>query len=88
MEDREAARAERQASMANLQNLVAMVNNNNNNHHNHNNHGHGEEGHRSKLKDFQATNPPIFSKTVQPLDADDWLLTIENNLVVAIVGAN
>ena len=62
MEDREAARAERQANMTTLQNLVALVNNNNNN--NNHNHGHGEEGQRSKLKDFQATNPPIFARTV------------------------
>src|SRR5664279_3731301 len=90
MEDREASRLERQTSMTTLQQLVVLVNNNNNNN-NHNgdhNPGHGEESQRSKLKDFQATNPPIFAKAVQPLDADDWLLTIENNLVVARVGAN
>src|SRR5664279_5482218 len=89
MEDREAARVERQTSMTTLQQLVVLVNNNNNNNNNGNhNHDHGEEGQRSKLKDFQATNPPIFARAVQPLDADDWLLTIENNLVVAGVEVN
>ncbi|KAK1630022.1 hypothetical protein QYE76_004337 [Lolium multiflorum] len=28
-------------------------------------------------------NPPVFSKTEEPLDADDWLQTMENNLEVA-----
>src|SRR5664279_424565 len=87
MEDRDFSRLERQTSMTTMQQLVELVNNNNNNNGNQN-HDHGEEGQRSKLKDFQATNPPIFARAVQPLDADDWLLTIENNLVVAGVGAN
>ncbi|KAK1693190.1 hypothetical protein QYE76_009887 [Lolium multiflorum] len=41
----------------------------------------------SKLKNFQNTNPPIFSKTEEPLDADDWLQSMENNLEVAGVDA-
>ncbi|KAK1679792.1 hypothetical protein QYE76_040640 [Lolium multiflorum] len=49
-----------------------------------NNQGHGNHDHPgSKLKNFQNTNPPMFSKTEEPLDADDWLQTIENNLEVA-----
>ncbi|XP_071677018.1 uncharacterized protein [Lolium perenne] len=48
--------------------------------------GHGEEAPRSRLRDFQNTNPPVFSKCTAPLDADDWLRTIENNLEVAAVG--
>ncbi|KAK1580459.1 hypothetical protein QYE76_027147 [Lolium multiflorum] len=49
-----------------------------------NNNGHGNHDHPgSKLKNFQNTNPPIFSKTEEPLDADDWLRTMENNLEVA-----
>src|SRR5664279_644109 len=87
MEDHEASRLERQESMTTMQQLVELVNNHPNNNGNQH-HDHGEENQRSKLKDFQATNPPIFAKVVQPLDADDWLLTIENNLVVAGVGAN
>ncbi|KAK1616002.1 hypothetical protein QYE76_021519 [Lolium multiflorum] len=76
MADREAERAERQANIAALQ-LIAQ-----------NNNGHGNHDHPgSKLKNFQNTNPPIFSKTEEPLDADDWLQTMENNLEVAQVEA-
>ncbi|KAK1664536.1 hypothetical protein QYE76_052695 [Lolium multiflorum] len=72
MADREAERAERQANLAALQQLA------------HNNQGHGNHDHPgSKLKNFQNTNPPMFSKTEEPLDVDDWLQTIENNLEVA-----
>ncbi|KAK1684100.1 hypothetical protein QYE76_044948 [Lolium multiflorum] len=74
MADREAERAERQANLAALQQLA----NNNQGHHDH-------PG--SKLKNFQNTNPPIFNKTEEPLDADDWLQTMENNLEVAQVEA-
>jgi hypothetical protein len=80
MEDREAARAERQATLAVLQQLATAHNNNNNNA------GNGEEAPRSQLKAFQNTNPLVFSKCIEPLDADDWLRTIENNLEVAGVG--
>ncbi|KAK1687224.1 hypothetical protein QYE76_048072 [Lolium multiflorum] len=77
MEDREAERAERQANIAALQQLGQ------------NNQGHGNHDHPgSKLKNFQNTNPPVFSKTEEPLDADDWLQTMENNLEVAGVEAN
>src|SRR5829696_6727864 len=72
MADREAERAERQANLAALQQLAQ------------NNQGHGNHDHPgSKLKNFQNTNPPVFSKTEEPLDADDWLQTMENNLEVA-----
>ncbi|KAK1666003.1 hypothetical protein QYE76_054162 [Lolium multiflorum] len=77
MEDRENDRAERQANIAALQQLA------------NNQHGHGNHDHPgSKLKNFQNTNPPVFSKTKEPLDADDWLQTMENNLEVARVDAN
>ncbi|KAK1613698.1 hypothetical protein QYE76_019215 [Lolium multiflorum] len=73
--DRETERAERQANITALQNLA--------------NQGHGNHDHPgSKLKNFQNTNPPMFSKTEEPLDADDWLQTMENNLEVAGVEAN
>src|SRR5215217_2987363 len=76
MADREAERAERQANLAALQQIAQ------------NNHGHGNHDHPgSKLKNFQNTNPPMFSKTEEPLDADDWLRTMENNLEVAGVEA-
>ncbi|KAK1686665.1 hypothetical protein QYE76_047513 [Lolium multiflorum] len=74
--DQEAERAERQANIAALQQIAQ------------NNTGHGNHDHPgSKLKNFQNTNPPIFSKTEEPLDADEWLQTMENNLEVAGVEA-
>ncbi|KAK1647616.1 hypothetical protein QYE76_065421 [Lolium multiflorum] len=76
MTDREDQRAERQANLAALQQIAQ------------NNQGHGNHDHSgSKLKNFQNTNPPMFSKTEEPLDADDWLQTMENNLEVAGVEA-
>ncbi|KAK1613306.1 hypothetical protein QYE76_036979 [Lolium multiflorum] len=73
--DRETERAERQANLIALQNIA--------------NQGHGNHDHPgSKLKNFQNTNPPVFSKIEEPLDADDWLQTMENNLEVAGVEAN
>ena len=42
-----------------------------------------QNGHYSKLSDFQRTNPPSFSQVVDPLDADDWLRTIERKLEIA-----
>src|SRR4051812_47319209 len=78
LEDRNNSRAEREASIAALQQIAqAAINNNNNNNR--------DEEPRSKLRDFQNTNPPIFSKSIKPLDADDWPHTIENNLLVARV---
>jgi hypothetical protein len=54
MEDREAARAERQANLATLQQLTQMAMNHNNG--NGNGHGEGENNghgdHRSKLRSF------------------------------------
>ncbi|KAK1692215.1 hypothetical protein QYE76_008912 [Lolium multiflorum] len=75
--DREVERAERQANLAALQQLAQG------------NQGHGNHDHPgSKLKNFQNTNPPVFNKTEEPLDADDWLQTMENNLEVAGVEDN
>ena len=42
-----------------------------------------QNGHYSKLSDFQRTKPPSFSQIVDPLDADDWLRTIEKKLEIA-----
>ncbi|KAK1666243.1 hypothetical protein QYE76_054402 [Lolium multiflorum] len=76
MADREVERAERQANIAALQQIAQ------------NNQGHGNHDHPgSKLKNFQNANPPMFNKTEEPLDADDWLRTMENNLEVAGVEA-
>lgn len=78
--DREDERAERQANLATLQQIAQMTNNN---------HGPGnQEHHGNKLKNFQNTNPLMFTKSEEPLDADDWLQTIENNLEVAGVEEN
>src|SRR3954452_13467040 len=63
--DREAERAERQANLATLQQIAQMANNNNQGNGHHDNQG------SNKLKNFQNTNPPMFSKTEEPLDADD-----------------
>src|SRR5271165_2038139 len=77
--DREVDRAERQANLTTLQQIAQMA---------HNNLGHGPHDNQgSKLKNFQNTNPPMFSKTEEPLDADDWLQSMENNLEVAGVDA-
>jgi hypothetical protein len=37
---------------------------------------------RDKLEEFQRTKPPTFSHLVEPMDADDWLKTIEKKLQV------
>jgi hypothetical protein len=79
MEERQNAREERQAHLAALQQIAAAHNNNNNGN------GNGEGNHRSTLSDFQKTNPPTYSKGLHPLEADDWLRTIANNLEVAAV---
>jgi hypothetical protein len=85
LEDREALHAECQANLATVQHLaqIATTNNNNNN-----NGGNGDEESRTKLRDFQNSNPPTFTKSTEPLDADDWLQTIESKLEYAGVGAN
>jgi hypothetical protein len=82
MEDREAACAERQANLATLEHLAQIATNHNNNG------GNGDDEPRTKLRDFQNSNPPTFTKSIEPLDADDWLRTIENKLEYARVGPN
>jgi hypothetical protein len=37
---------------------------------------------RDRLRDFQRTKPPTFSHSVEPMDADDWLKTVEKKLQV------
>jgi hypothetical protein len=37
---------------------------------------------RDRLGDFQCTKPPTFSQVVEPMDADDWLKSIEKKLQV------
>jgi hypothetical protein len=35
-----------------------------------------------KLGEFQWTKPPTFSHSIEPMDVDDWLKTIEKKLQV------
>jgi hypothetical protein len=35
---------------------------------------------RDRLGDFQSTKQPIFSYVVEPMDANDWLKSVENKL--------
>jgi hypothetical protein len=37
---------------------------------------------RDKLGEFQRTKPLTFSHSIKPMDADDWLKTIEKKLQV------
>jgi isochorismate synthase EntC len=37
---------------------------------------------RDRLREFQRTKPPTFSHYVEPMDADDWLKTVERKLQV------
>jgi hypothetical protein len=32
---------------------------------------------RDRLGDFQCTKPPTFSHSLEPMDADNWLKTVE-----------
>jgi hypothetical protein len=82
LEDREAACAERQANLATLQHLAQIATN-------HNNHGGNDDDEPcNKLRDFQNSKPLTFAKSTEPLDADDWLRTIEKKLEYAGVEEN
>jgi hypothetical protein len=37
---------------------------------------------RDRLRDFQRTKPPNFSYAMDPMDADDWLKSVEKKLHV------
>jgi hypothetical protein len=37
---------------------------------------------RDRLRDFQRTKPPTFSQAVEPMDADDWVKSVEKKLQV------
>jgi hypothetical protein len=37
---------------------------------------------RDRLGDFQCTKPPTFSHAMEPMDANDWLKSIEKKLQV------
>ena len=40
------------------------------------------------LSEFQRSQPPIFGGSEDPMDADDWLHSIENKLDTARVASN
>ncbi|XP_073360361.1 uncharacterized protein [Aegilops tauschii subsp. strangulata] len=40
-------------------------------------------GNHSKLSDFQRTKPPSFNEVADPMEADNWLRTIEKKLDIA-----
>src|SRR4051812_37806029 len=42
-----------------------------------------KQGSRSKLSDFQRTRPPSFDQATDPIEADDWLRTMEKKLEIA-----
>jgi hypothetical protein len=37
---------------------------------------------RDRLRDFQHTKPPTFSHSMKPMDADDWIKSVEKKLQV------
>jgi len=37
----------------------------------------GEANQHSSFKDFQDTKPPVFKEAVEPLEANEWLNTLE-----------
>ena len=39
-------------------------------------------GQSSKLVEFQRTSPPVFTQSNEPLEADDWLRTMEQKFEV------
>ena len=45
----------------------------------------GAGGHRAQggLADFQRTNPPVFSSSENPMEAEDWLRAIEKKMFIA-----
>ena len=40
-------------------------------------HGHPDPEGNNTYADFLKTHPPIFTKAEEPLEADDWICTIE-----------
>lgn len=86
MEDRKASRAERTNTLETMQQLTQLMTNSQGNNGAGGSQGNGGNGHddpRHKLKNFQNICPPTFRKSEEPLDADDWLCQMENNLAVA-----
>jgi hypothetical protein len=72
MEDRQAAREERQANMAAIQQLTQLTTGNGNG--GGNGSVNGEP--MSRLKNFQNTSPPTFTKVEEPVVCIQWLLNL------------
>jgi hypothetical protein len=43
------------------------------------------EPHVANYQDFFSTQPPLFSKVEEPLDADAWLRTIESKFALLTI---
>ena len=71
-------REERQANTAAIQQMAQVLVNNQQQGRN----GNG----RSTLSEFMRNSPPTFTETAEPLDADDWIRTIED--LLALVNCN
>src|SRR6266540_5634080 len=41
-------------------------------------HGRRDHAHESSYADFESTRPPIFTSAAEPLEADNWIRTIES----------
>jgi hypothetical protein len=39
---------------------------------------HRHQGRDSSYSDFLATHPPVFADVIDPLEADNWLRTMES----------
>jgi hypothetical protein len=63
--------AEAIATLVNATTLLAQNKNGNQGHRGRNNGG------ETTYVDFTDTRPPVFSKADEPLEADDWLRTME-----------
>ena len=42
----------------------------------------GDSLYGSRFADFLSTKPPVFSRSEDPLEADNWLRTIERKLII------
>jgi len=46
---------------------------------------HGRDAQPAGYQEFFGTQPPLFSRTDEPLDADAWLRTIESKFALLAV---
>jgi hypothetical protein len=64
------------------QNMEATLRNIVNNTHHGLNQGRHEVNQYSNFNDFMDTRPPIFKKATEPLDAEEWINTMEDKFHV------